>query len=344
MTVKVYVYSFNGYGEYVLPGEEKNYNLDISKNKFKLIADADIFLNQVDGAWSFVKSSKYIVYKNDVPYLEEKIQFNNLYKIEFLSKESIYLFITKVDSCMKNYKKYDITGINQLTIGSLASNSIQFQNLALISRKHVKIERFNKGVIVEDLSSNGIFINGKREDGRKYVEFGSYIHIYGLDIIYLGNVLAIADIECEIFENKKKLKKYYESHPIINEETMDIEMEEVYYNRAPRSNVKKENIIVKIKSRPRVEIDLDYKKYLSISGEKEVLAILLVGILAVIICYNQKYRHLPLIISLSMVGIAIVYIISKMYSKYKLNLLIKQDVDKEARSKRLYEKYLLERE
>lgn len=344
MTVKVYVYSFNGYGEYVLPGEEKNYNLDISKNKFKLIADADIFLNQVDGAWSFVKSSKYIVYKNDVPYLEEKIQFNNLYKIEFLSKESIYLFITKVDSCMKNYKKYDITGINQLTIGSLASNSIQFQNLALISRKHVKIERFNKGVIVEDLSSNGIFINGKREDGRKYVEFGSYIHIYGLDIIYLGNVLAIADIECEIFEIKKKLKKYYESHPIINEETMDIEMEEVYYNRAPRSNVKKENIIVKIKSRPRVEIDLDYKKYLSISGEKEVLAILLVGILAVIICYNQKYRHLPLIISLSMVGIAIVYIISKMYSKYKLNLLIKQDVDKEARSKRLYEKYLLERE
>lgn len=345
MTVKVYVYSYNGYGEYVLPEQkEQSFCLDITKNKFKISTDVEIVLSQVSGTWSFVKSSKYIIYQNDSPYLGENIQINKLYKIELLNKESLYLFAVEVESCIKEYIKYDITGLNQLTIGSLASNIIQFQNLALISRKHIKLEKFNKGIIVEDLSSNGVFVNGKREDGRKYVEFGSHIHIYGLDIIYLGDIIAIAVIDCESFEVKKKIKKYYENMPIINEENIDIDNEEIYYNRAPRSNVKKENIIVKVKSRPRVEIDIDYRKYLSISSEKEVLAILLVGILAVIICYNQKFRYLPLVISLAMVAIAIVYIVSRMYSKYKLSSLIKQDVDKEARSKRLYEKYLVERE
>ena len=204
MTVKVYVYSYNGYGEYVLPEQkEQSFCLDITKNKFKISTDVEIVLSQVSGTWSFVKSSKYIIYQNDSPYLGENIQINKLYKIELLNKESLYLFAVEVESCIKEYIKYDITGLNQLTIGSLASNIIQFQNLALISRKHIKLEKFNKGIIVEDLSSNGVFVNGKREDGRKYVEFGSHIHIYGLDIIYLGDIIAIAVIDCESFEVKK---------------------------------------------------------------------------------------------------------------------------------------------
>ena len=342
--MKLYVYSHKGYREFTLPVEEHNYTLSLSKKEFAVSGNIEIILSQDNQSWYFSKCSKYIIYQNNNPYLEEVIKPNNIYKIEMINKEFVYLFAVEQTSIVKKYTKYDFTNINQITIGSMQSNTIHYQHLALISRKHAKIEKFNKGIIVEDLSSNGVFINGIREEGRKYVEFGGKIHIFGLDIIYLGNVLAIATVNSEEYDVKKKLSKYYEDMPIISQEDIVFESQEEYFNRAPRSNAKKEKIVVNIKSRPRIEVDIDYNKYLSTSGEKEVLAIILVGILAVIVCYSQHIRYMPLFISMAMVLIAVVYIITRMYSKNKLSNMIKNDMDKEARSKRLYEKYLRERE
>ena len=344
MPMKLYVYSHKGYREFTLPEGESNYTLLLSKKEFMSSGDIEIFLSQEDEAWHFSQCSKYIVYHNDNPYLERRIKTNNIYKIEMINKESVYLFAVQLQSIVKKYEKYDITNLNQITIGSLQSNTIQYQHLALISRKHAKIEKFNNGIIVEDLSSNGVFINGKREEGRKFVEFGGRIHIFGLDMIFLGKVLAVAVIDSEEYEVKKKLVKYYEEMPVISQEKIEIDNQEEFFNRAPRSNVKKENIVVNIKSRPRVEVDIDYNRYLSTNGEKEVLAILLVGILAVVVCYSQNIRYMPLFVSMAMVLISVVYIITRMYSKNKLSEMIKHDMDKEARSKRLYEKYLKERE
>ena len=345
MPMKLYVYSHKGYGEFTLPGEDElTYSMLISKKKFMSSADIEILLCQENGNWHFSQCSKYIVYHNDNPYLEGRIKPYNIYKIEMINKESIFLFAMQLDSIVKDYVKYDISNINQISIGSLPSNAIQYQNLSLVSKKHIKIEKFNNGIIVEDFSSNGVFIDEVREEGRKFVDFGSKIHIFGLDIIFLGKVIAVSALKSEKYEVKKKLKKYYEEMPVISQEELELDKEEELFNRTPRSNVKKENIVVNIKSRPRVEVDIDYKKYLSTNGEKEVLAIILVGILAITVSYTQKLRYVPLGISLAMILVAIVYIIARMYEKNKLSDMIKHDMDKEARSKRLYEKYLRERE
>lgn len=345
MPMKLYVYSHKGYGEFTLPGEEElTYSMLISKKKSMSSVDIEILLCQKNGNWHFSQSSKYIVYHNDNPYLEGRIKPYNIYKIEMINKESVYLFAMQLDSIVKDYVKYDISNLNQITIGSLPSNTIQYQHLSLVSKKHIKIEKFNNGIIVEDFSSNGVFIDGVREEGRTFIDFGSKIHIFGMDIIFLGKVLAIAVVKSEKYEIKKKLKIYYEEMPVISQEKLELDKEEELFNRTPRSNVKKENIVVNIKSRPRVEVDIDYKKYLSINGEKEVLAIILVGILAAVVSYLQKLRYVPLGISMAMVLVAIVYILARIYEKNKLSDMIKHDMDKEARSKRLYEKYLRERE
>ena len=110
MPIKVCVYSHKGYGEFVLSEETKN--IVLSKDKFKMSNDSEIFLSKSRNGWYFLESSKYIVYHKESPYLDRIIQTNCIYKIEMVNKESVYLFAMQIDSDIKKYVKYDISKIH----------------------------------------------------------------------------------------------------------------------------------------------------------------------------------------------------------------------------------------
>ena len=119
MLMKLYVYSHKGYREFTLPVEEHNYTLSLSKKEFAVSGNIEIILSQDNQSWYFSKCSKYIIYQNNNPYLEEVIKPNNIYKIEMINKEFVYLFAVEQTSIVKKYTKYDFTNINQITIGSM---------------------------------------------------------------------------------------------------------------------------------------------------------------------------------------------------------------------------------
>lgn len=52
-------------------------------------------------------------------------------------------------------------------------------------------------MILEDTSMNGVFVNDIRVKGKQSLFFGDQIHLWGLDMVFLGDVLAVRKEESD---------------------------------------------------------------------------------------------------------------------------------------------------
>lgn len=94
-----------------------------------------------------------------------------------------------------SYEKYTISDVRELIIGSGESVSIQYSygedGTEYISRKHAIVRIRDGEAFLEDCSKNGTFVNDVRVPKERKLLFGDNIHMWGLDMIYLGSVLAL---------------------------------------------------------------------------------------------------------------------------------------------------------
>ena len=78
-----------------------------------------------------------------------------------------------------------------LTIGSGMENAIVFNNMGLVSKMHGVCRRTKQGWIIEDYSKNGIFVQGKRVQGKQLLTYGDTVELFGLRIQFFGAILGI---------------------------------------------------------------------------------------------------------------------------------------------------------
>ena len=80
---------------------------------------------------------------------------------------------------------------NPVTIGTNEENIIKYGFQDIVSRRHAVISKTGSAAQIEDCSSNGVFVNYRRISGKVRLNFGDSIHIFGLNIVYLGEILAV---------------------------------------------------------------------------------------------------------------------------------------------------------
>ncbi len=250
MSIVLTVYSRNAYKEFVLPAiHNAETSLYISRKMFNLQRDLKLTLEQLDGVWRFknCKAGNF-KYQN----AEEQTLTDGMNVLfETKTGDQIFIIVQYKESSFVAYDKYDISNVRELTIGSGEDVSVYYsygdENVQYISRKHAVIRRNKENTVLEDASRNGIFLNDEKVKNSSNLKFGDHIHMWGMDMVYLGTVLAVrrnSDIRIK------------DAHIVKWAGNTDVRVrragtaEEKIYHRSPRELIELETGTVEIEAPP----------------------------------------------------------------------------------------------
>ena len=118
----------------------------------------------IDNKWMAKSNKKVKLIGNEGQVLrEQQLEPYNLYMIQIDDSQARdYLFVEPVTEDRKQYKKFLITPVGEISIGRAQKNLVCFKNITA-SSSHATLVRYGKGwAIRDDNSTNGTYLNNSR--------------------------------------------------------------------------------------------------------------------------------------------------------------------------------------
>lgn len=248
------VHSTKAFREFLLPAVNNMENVIILDGDiFSLNTDIQLHMEVIENRWYFLlpDNSYTMEYTaSHKKYSGAPLEDGDLLTVILPKQEHISLMVDETENSFKVFEKYDIQGIREITVGSGDENDIVYNTRNLVSGKHAVLRRSVSQCTIEDRSRNGVFVNARRVAGSRQLEFGDCVNIFGLSMVYLGDILAV-NSQNEGF--RAKMKEYYE------EEGQDggasvVSKGKILYHRSPRQMYRLNEDIVEIEAPPSPKI------------------------------------------------------------------------------------------
>ena len=206
MSVIISAYCQTAYKEYLLPATDNaDTSIILYKDLFGLPNDVTVALEIIGSKWMFPPSADYQILKNtkdhEELYFEREIRGGDVLVLRLPDMRAVSLIVRETDSSFSAFTKYDITGVRSVSIGSDPANDICVNILGLVSHRHAVLEFTGTSCILRDNHSrNGVYVNTLRLQNSCEIRIGDLINVLGLQIIWLGNLLAVneADVNVQI--------------------------------------------------------------------------------------------------------------------------------------------------
>lgn len=255
------VYSVSAFKEFLLPAiDNADSAVVISKSMFALEQEITLWLGVLDGQWYIKNKDIPIAYRvSRERYMGQPLLDGDLLTITLCEGQILNIIVKVIKDAFLVYKKYDIKGMDILSIGRSPACDIRYDIHNLISEEHGLIRKSGDQYIVEDTSTNGIFINSIRLAGAWQLSFGDCIDIFGLRMVFLGDVLAINDTLAGVEIKTRILPLYQGSSRAESKEASGKEEDTGkekdkkgedrkprYFRRSPRKTYKLEKDVVEI--------------------------------------------------------------------------------------------------
>ena len=236
MSVVLSIYGENVLKEFVLPAiHNAETSLVLDRKTFGLYDNLEISLENVDRKWSFLQGAGYRITKNadgsEACALEDQAN----YVLETKSGKKLFIIVQMKKTAFQVYEKYDLSSVSAITVGSHPDSiiyySYSYSGSQYVSKNHCTFLRTPTGFALADTSTNGVFVNDVRSRGTYQLQFGDHIHMWGLDMVFLGTVLAVREDE-NLKINRTQLPLWQGSDEVVcnvSEESKRI------YHRAPRN-------------------------------------------------------------------------------------------------------------
>ncbi|MDR1299416.1 MAG: type VII secretion protein EssC [Oscillospiraceae bacterium] len=165
------------------------------------------------------------------------------------SGEKFVVIVEDAPADYMTFQKY-VFGYGRISVGRQPDNNIRFNIQKLVSGYHAALERGADGICyVTDSSQNGTFVNGKRVDGRRELRFGDTVGIFGLKIVFLGDVVAVNRPAEDCAVNGLTA---YAPPPDERGAARDGANADEYYLRSPRLVERLDNEEIEIEAPPNV--------------------------------------------------------------------------------------------
>lgn len=250
MNIVLSVYSPNAFCEILLPAENNaDKDIVLEKNVFAFAEDVILKLEVVEKRWYIRPSDSYIVTQQNSEDTSGQLLDKNIYTIRESHGSEISVIVRETEDSFSVFDKYDLSSVQMLSIGKDADNQIVYQFQALVSRRHAVLHRKGGDFVLEDVSANGTFVNGKRVYGNYTLKIGDIINIFGLKIVFLGDLIAVNAPK----ENTCEVKDSLPGYSYKNQETRKgdvIKTPVKYFHRAPRNYTKLETDTIEIEAPP----------------------------------------------------------------------------------------------
>lgn len=247
------IYSTNAFKEFLLPAvNNADTSIVLDKDIFAMPQDLEIPLEIVENQWHIRNAGHFQIQYTSAKktYTGGALENGDLLTIFMAQSVIINIMVKEVEASIRVYTKFDIRSLETIMIGKSEGADIQYDTQKLISREHGVIRKTNGYYVIEDKSANGIFINSRRMSGSWQLSFGDCIDIFGLRIVFLGDIIAVnAGIEGLTFKEGRFV-------PFVKEGTgrelggKHKASETILFHRSPRKIYKIDTDTVEIEAPP----------------------------------------------------------------------------------------------
>lgn len=238
MNIILSAYSTDAFKEYRLPSlNNADYSITLRSDFFHLKKNLILNLEVMDDAWSFKGGVHYTMRMNDEAYKGGRsLKDNDVIHVYTEDGNEIALIVKYVSSFFHSYEKFSLSGVNQVTVGEQSENDISYNYMKLVSPQHAVFERSGSGFKIIDKSKNGTYVNSIRIKKECQLEFGSYIDVMGLRMVFLTDCLAVDVKGSDASVNEKKLRRWrrLDGKATLKVAEDALSFGKVLYHRAPR--------------------------------------------------------------------------------------------------------------
>lgn len=252
------IHSTKAFQEFLLPAINNSENsIILDKDIFSLDKDIELCMEVIEYCWHFLPSKYYRIEEtvNHKEYAGITLQSGDLLTVILPDGERISVMVDETGNSFKVFEKYDIKGIGDITVGRNDKNDIVYNTRNLISGEHAVIHQAASQSVLEDKSANGVFVNSRRVVGSMQLEFGDCISLFGLSMVYLGDILAVNSQNDGFSVDQGKLKKHTAEQ--AGKENggsavcADKDGSKKRYHRSPRQIYKMDDDTVEIEAPPQ---------------------------------------------------------------------------------------------
>lgn len=189
--------------EYVLPKQRNGtYSIVLEGSLYDMKENGILTLESIKGAWYFSIPKGYFLKKKGYFYQDFSLQNGDIWELSFADgNEGEYLSIIVVQMAkhLPVFQKYIWNPSVSVTFGKNPDNTICYDFGHLVSGFHGVLEQKEDGIWIEDNSANGIFYQGERICGKRKLDYGAEITLFGLHILVLEDLLCLSGIgECRV--------------------------------------------------------------------------------------------------------------------------------------------------
>lgn len=194
--------------EILLPNlHNSDYELILSKKEYGMKQDLKILLEVTGEGWKMDSTEDYRIQLNGEVRQQCRLNETEIPDICTLSGEVLKIIAVDVPLSMQISGKYDLTYMNQVSVGKADGNLIQYDFRELVSSYHAELIRHSDGWYLVDKSSNGVFHKNGRVNGTYKLQFGEHLNIFGLHLVILGDILAVGTNYGKLKVNEEILRK-----------------------------------------------------------------------------------------------------------------------------------------
>lgn len=230
----IVVFGTDVYKEYLLPNlVDAEYSVTLRGDTFHLRKDIELLLEVDANGWRFMPSGQYRIRRMDEERQDSYIEHGEIAYLTGAGGENLQLIAAQKNPGFLVMQKFDLAGTMRITIGNKEDNTICYNFQKLISGYHGVLERRADGFYIQDISANGIFCGYKKISGARRLKFGDCINIFGLQLIYLDQILAVGTNYGELKIRTEELVPF--PREIWSPGNRTSQEETPYFNRSPRN-------------------------------------------------------------------------------------------------------------
>lgn len=255
MSYKLTVYSSRAFRQYSLPAiTDADYAIYLDHEIFPYAEEAVLKLENVNDKWRILVSENYTVInaitKED--YVRKNLENQDQVIVTFQGLGAVTIQVTETEQSFAAYSKYDLKQVTGITIGRSEENDISFSGSNFVERKtHAVLRKDDSYWFIENHGKNGIFVNGLGTKGTRQLEYGDNINVFGLNIVFLKDCIAVNDFLDTVNVGCPGLIKLTNFMTDQEPEAQNFVGGKTKFHRAPRQIYKIENDTIDIEAPPQ---------------------------------------------------------------------------------------------
>lgn len=344
MNTVLAIYSKEAFREYILPSEmNADYTIKISKEQFNLKKDVQLQFEVMNGLWELRNATNCKISCKTEEGKQFFLRNQDVFQVSTNDNEKFSLIVREEAGSFRSYKKYALNRLQSISIGKDEKNDIVYDFLGLVSKVHVRIVKKNNSFVIQNESKNGTYVNSIYISGEKNLEFGDFINVMGLHMVFLGDVLAV-DVESEAINIQPTLQRFELSDP-KEMERGEISLSEgkTIHHRSPRSYERPLEDEIEIEEPPQLNKQKQKPLFMTIGPSITMAFPMLLGCVLMIYASNNTgggtslYMYSGLIMSVSSALVGVTWTL--------LGIKYQKREEKEQEEQRLskYGDYLVEK-